>query len=134
MPVLQANNISHQFDNGDMPFQRLSCSMNQRRVGLVGRNGVGKSLFASILSGEITPSDGKVTLPDSFATYRQQPSELLSSDRTIAQFLGKDKVLEAIGKIEAGDSSEHWFELVGEQWDLANRLENQLQDIGVPPR
>ncbi|MEZ9704729.1 elongation factor 3 [Vibrio breoganii] len=133
MPVLQANNISHQFDNGDMPFQHLSCSMNQRRVGLVGRNGVGKSLFASILSGGITPSDGKVTLSDSFATYRQQPSELLSSDRTIAQFLGKDKVLEAIGKIEEGDSSEHWFELVGEQWDLAIRLENQLQAIGLPP-
>lgn len=133
MPVLQANNISHQFDNGDMPFQHLSCSMNQHRVGLVGRNGVGKSLFASILSGEIVPSDGKVNLPSSLAIYRQQPSELLCSDSTIAQYLGKDKVLEAIGKIEAGDSSEHWFEIVGEQWDLAIQLQNQLQEIGLPP-
>ncbi|GEA49851.1 ABC transporter ATP-binding protein [Vibrio inusitatus NBRC 102082] len=134
MPVLQAYDISHQFDNGDIPFQHISCSMNQRRVGLVGRNGVGKSLFASILSGEVVPSDGNIILPSSLAVYRQQPSELLLSGSTIAQFLGKDKVLEALGKIEAGDSSEHWFELAADQWDLAIRLQSQLQEIGLPPR
>lgn len=74
MPVLQAYNISHQFDNGDTLFQQLSCSMTKNRVGLVGRNGVGKSVFSSILSGEHIPSSGTVTLPKSFAVYRQQPS------------------------------------------------------------
>ncbi|NGZ13841.1 ABC-F family ATP-binding cassette domain-containing protein [Vibrio aestuarianus] len=132
MPILQAYNISHQFDNGDMLFQQLSCSMTKNRVGLVGRNGVGKSVFASILSGEQTPSSGSVTLSRSVAVYRQQPSHLLSTELSIVQFLGKYDVVEALKRIELGDCSEHWFELVGEEWDLVARLTQQLSDMGLP--
>lgn len=132
MPVLQAYNISHQFDNGDILFQQLSCSMTKRRVGVVGRNGVGKSVFVSILSGEQTPSGGTVTLSRSVAVYRQQPSHLLSAELSIVQFLGKDDVIEALKRIESGDCSEHWFELVEEEWDLAMRLTQQLCDMGLP--
>ncbi len=31
MPVLQAFNVSHQFDNGETLFQSISCSMTKRR-------------------------------------------------------------------------------------------------------
>jgi len=113
MPVLQAYNISHQFDNGDMLFQQLSCSMLKRRVGLVGRNGVGKSILASILCGELEPSSGAVSLPKSFAVYRQQPSHLLSAGLTIGQFLGKAEVLEALGRVEWFDCFARWFDVLG---------------------
>jgi ATPase subunit of ABC transporter with duplicated ATPase domains len=132
MPILQAYNISHQFDNGDMLFQQLSCSMTKRRVGLVGRNGVGKSVFASILSGEQPPLSGTVTLPESLSVYRQQPSHLLFSELSIAQYLGKNDILEALKQVESGDYSEHWFDLIGEQWDLLKRLTLQLKRIGLP--
>ncbi|WP_434339375.1 ATP-binding cassette domain-containing protein [Motilimonas cestriensis] len=133
MPVLQAHHISHQFENGDVLFQQLSCSMTKRRVGLVGRNGVGKSVFASILSGELTPSSGTVTLPTSFAVYRQQPSQLLAGELTIAQFLAKDDVLQGLKQIELGDCSAHWFDLIGDEWDLPARLSAQLSVMGLPP-
>ncbi len=86
MPVLKAYSISHQFGNGETLFQQISCSMTKRRVGLVGRNGVGKSVFASILSGEQTPTSGTVTLPTSFAVYRQQPSHLLGESCRLPSF------------------------------------------------
>ncbi|KPM93971.1 elongation factor 3 [Vibrio alginolyticus] len=132
MPVLQAFNVSHQFDNGDTLFQSISCSMTKRRVGLVGRNGIGKSLLASILAGEIQPASGVVTAPSSFMMYCQQPSDLLSGQQSIAQFLGKDAVLHALKQIEQGDVSEHWFELVGEQWDIELKLKQQLAAMGLP--
>lgn len=132
MPVLQAFNVSHQFDNGDTLFQSISCSMTKRRVGLVGRNGIGKSLLASILAGETQPASGVVTAPSSFMMYRQQPSDLLSGQQSIAQFLGKDAVLHALKQIEQGDVSEHWFELVGEQWDIELKLKQQLAAMGLP--
>lgn len=132
MPVLQAYNISHQFDNGEMLFQQLSCSMTNNRVGLVGRNGVGKSIFASILSGEQQPSSGTVTLPKSLAVYCQQPSLLLSGELSIAQFLGKDEVLKAIKHVESGDCSQHWFDVIKEQWDLPLQLPQQLKELGLP--
>ncbi|CAH0530140.1 ABC-F family ATP-binding cassette domain-containing protein [Vibrio hippocampi] len=133
MPVLQAYNISHQFDNGERLFQQLSCTMINNRIGLVGRNGVGKSILASILSGEQKPSSGTVTLPRSFSVYRQQPSHLLSGDISIAQFLGKHDVLEALKRIESGDCSEHWFDVIGDQWDLSVQLTQQLKALGLPP-
>lgn len=100
MPVLQAFNVSHQFDNGETLFQSISCSMTKRRVGLVGRNGIGKSLLASILAGETQPASGVVTSPSSFVMYRQQPSDLLSGQQSIAQFLETDSVLHALKQIE----------------------------------
>ncbi|MBF4245399.1 ABC transporter ATP-binding protein [Vibrio anguillarum] len=132
MPVLQAYNISHQFDNGEMLFQQLSCSMTNNRVGLVGRNGVGKSVFASILSGEQQSSSGMITLPKSLAVYRQQPSQLLSGELSIAQFLGKDEVLKAIKYVESGDCSQQWFDVIKEQWNLPLQLPLQLKELGLP--
>jgi ATPase subunit of ABC transporter with duplicated ATPase domains len=132
MPVLHAYNISHQFENGDLLFQQLSCSMTNNRVGLVGRNGVGKSIFASILSGEQQPSSGTVSLPKSLAVYRQQPSQLLCRELSIAQFLGKYEVLKAIKHVESGDCSQHWFDVIKEQWDLPLQLPRQLKELGLP--
>jgi ATPase subunit of ABC transporter with duplicated ATPase domains len=132
MPILQAYNISHQFDNGEQLFQQLSCSMNKRRVGLVGRNGDGKSILASILAGETIPSSGTVTRPTSLATYYQQSSVLFSEDRSIVEFLGKDLVIDALKHIEMGDFSAKWFDLVDEDWDIEARLNQQLANMELP--
>ncbi|KOO10239.1 hypothetical protein AKJ18_35275 [Vibrio xuii] len=102
MPLLQANQISYQFDNGDVLFNDISCTLTQRRVGLVGRNGVGKSLLAALLTKQRAPTHGWVELSTNIAVYTQQPSELLSSEMTIAQFMKSDHVLEAIQRIESG--------------------------------
>lgn len=132
MPVLKAYNISHQFDNGELLFEHLSITMKQTRVGLVGKNGVGKTILASILLGEIPPSSGAVTLPTSFATYHQHPSDLLSGECSIAQFLGKEHVLEALKQIAAGDCASKWFDLVGDEWNLETRLNQQLAAMELP--
>ncbi|QMV16509.1 ABC-F family ATP-binding cassette domain-containing protein [Vibrio spartinae] len=132
MPILQVHNISQTFDNGEVLFQQLSCSMTRNRVGLVGHNGVGKSIFAAILSGEQKPSSGTVIFPKSCAVYRQQPSHLLSGKLSIAQFLGKDDVLKALKQVESGDCSAYWFDVIGEQWDFSMRLTQQLEEMGLP--
>lgn len=133
MPFLQATQISYQFDNGDTLFQSISCSMTQRRVGLVGRNGVGKSLLAALLCGERQPSTGHVVRPNSVAIYRQLPSELRSGTCTIAEFLGLQAVLDALKQIESGDCSQHGFDLVGDAWDLPAKLNQQLVAMNLPP-
>ncbi|MFY3325879.1 ATP-binding cassette domain-containing protein [Vibrio fluvialis] len=132
MPFLQATQISYQFDNGDTLFHSITCSMTQRRVGLVGRNGVGKSLLAELLSGGRQPSTGSVALPNSVAIYRQIPSELLSGTRSIGEFLGKQAILDALKQIESGDCSQHWFDIVGDEWDLPVKLNQQLASMHLP--
>ncbi len=132
MPILQAHNISYQFENGEKLFDNLSCSMTQRRVGLVGRNGAGKSILASILSGEKTPSSGTVTQTKSVLAYRQQASDLLAMPLSLSQFLGKHDVLEALKRVEAGDCSQYYFDVIGDQWTLSKQLNQQLKALGLP--
>ena len=76
MPYLQANNISHQFSNGDAIFENLSCAMTDSRVGLIGSNGAGKSLLASMLLKLAAPYKGTVSEPKSFVFYQQQTDTL----------------------------------------------------------
>lgn len=132
MPVLKAYNISYKFDNGTELFQHLLCSMDKGRIGLVGRNGVGKSMLASILCGEQEPSSGTVKLPPSFLIFRQQLSHTFADEFSIAQYLRKDEVLEALHRVELGDYSEGWFDIIGEQWDLLANLAQQLKTHGLP--
>ena len=56
MPILQAHNLSYQLPAGDTLFHSVSVSMSCNRVGLVGHNGAGKSLLATILTGERMPA------------------------------------------------------------------------------
>lgn len=132
MPALQANKISYHFDNGEVLFSDISCSLTQSKVGLVGRNGVGKSILASILTKAIAPSLGEVTLNVSAKTYTQLPSKLLDGKITVAQYLGVDNVLYALKKIEQGDCDEKLFEIVADQWSLKQELESQLGEMQLP--
>nr|WP_086938760.1 ATP-binding cassette domain-containing protein [Thaumasiovibrio occultus] len=135
MPVLHINQLRYQFDNGDVLFEAFSCSLTDKRVGLVGRNGAGKSLLTELILGEREPSKGKVvfTLPQSkVGRFQQLPSTLLESSQTLAEFLGIDGVLHALVQIEAGCCEPHWFEVVGEQWTLRESLLEQLAALKLP--
>ena len=48
------------------------------RTGLVGRNGCGKSTLFELLTGELNPDDGRITIPESWsiATVAQETPSL----------------------------------------------------------
>jgi len=132
MPVLQANNISYLFENGDVLFQNISCSLTQRKVGLVGRNGIGKSLLASLLSKELAPSQGSITSNGKVSTFKQTSSDRNNEDLTIAHYLQVEKTLYALEQVALGSCDEKWFDLIGEQWNLKETLIKQMFDLGLP--
>ncbi|MEF1278185.1 ATP-binding cassette domain-containing protein [Vibrio fortis] len=132
MPYLQANNISHQFSNGDAIFENLSCVMTDSRVGLIGSNGAGKSLLASMLLKLTVPYEGVVSEPKSFVFYQQHTDQRFNDGETIAEFLGVSKILDALKKVESGNCDPHWFEVVGDNWNLAQHLKDDLGRLGLP--
>lgn len=58
---------------------------NQERVGIIGKNGVGKSTFLNMISGEIEPDKGKVVVGETvvFGYYRQENIHLPHDKRVI---------------------------------------------------
>ena len=49
--------VSYHLPGGSCLFSDLDLHLDQRRTGLVGRNGVGKSILAQLIAGDISPSE-----------------------------------------------------------------------------
>ena len=126
MSVCRANKVAYQLDNGKVLFENISFSVNSNRIGLLGRNGIGKSLLLSLITGVNRPTKGHIKLTVSVAQYEQQPGEILSDQRTIVQYLGLEPVLLAFERIAAGECSAELFEQVGDHWQIEEQLAEQL--------
>lgn len=59
MIVLEA--VSHDFD-GRPVLEGIDCALGERRIGIVGANGSGKSTFARLLNGLVLPRAGRVLI------------------------------------------------------------------------
>ncbi|MCO5259637.1 MAG: ATP-binding cassette domain-containing protein [Crocinitomicaceae bacterium] len=88
-------------------FQNISLQINKGdKVGLVGKNGAGKSTMLRILSGMIQPSEGKVHKP---------------KDCTIG-FLTQDIVI---------DTNQSVFEYLNHSNEKLTKLRNEIDDINL---
>src|SRR3954462_14390361 len=64
--MLQASNISIIFGSRIL-FDNVTFTIQPRdRIGLVGRNGVGKSTLLKVINGEITPQEGIISKPQGY--------------------------------------------------------------------
>ncbi len=77
--MFSINNLSIQF-NGEFLFEDVSFIINKRdRIGLVGKNGAGKTTMMRLLTGEMAPESGNIVIPSSGTVgYLPQEMKLLS--------------------------------------------------------
>ncbi|EBY7416007.1 ATP-binding cassette domain-containing protein, partial [Salmonella enterica subsp. enterica serovar Alachua] len=59
--LLTLQDISCVTADGRTLFSGINFSVTEGRIGLVGRNGIGKSTLLKIMSGDLLPSSGTVT-------------------------------------------------------------------------
>jgi len=72
--VVECHNVSKGFGAGSPLFQSFTYKFARgERVGLVGRNGSGKSTFLNVITGRLDPDTGKVVVGDTvdFGFYTQ---------------------------------------------------------------
>jgi ATP-binding cassette subfamily F protein 3 len=83
--MISVNGVSIHFTGTDL-FKNLSFVINEKdRIGLIGKNGVGKSTLLKIIAGVQEATSGGVTIPQS-KTIGYLPQEIkLDSDRTIQE-------------------------------------------------
>ncbi len=83
--MFSLSNISVQF-TGDYILNEVSFLINKRdRIGLVGKNGTGKSTLCKVLKGTIKPETGELSIP-SDASIGYLPQELrIESNRTVIE-------------------------------------------------
>ncbi len=62
--------VTHAFDADPPVLVDVSVTLRERRIGVIGANGSGKTTFARLLNGLVVPTKGSVTV-DGFDTRRQ---------------------------------------------------------------
>ena len=131
MPQLQAFNLCYQHGNGDVVFNDLSFSLTAKVTALVGRNGCGKSILASLLAKQKEPSFGTVVCNSTLGFYRQMNDVNQADNQTIAEAIGLEPVFKALDAINQGQVTEQNLSLLEGNWDLAERFNAELVRLGI---
>lgn len=126
-------------------FKDVSLGIQQgEKLALVGNNGVGKSTLLKILTGEIQPDIGKVTIRNGIRLgfLTQQPS--VNGELTVKDVLFSDSnevakvVKEYEDCIHHPDTSPEKMQAVLEKmeelkaWDYENKVHEIIEKLGVP--
>ncbi|WP_433382033.1 ABC-F family ATP-binding cassette domain-containing protein [Actinoplanes sp. CA-142083] len=123
------SHVSFSWSDDTPVFHDLSFSVPAGRTGLVAANGSGKSTLLKLIAGSLHPLDGSITVT---GTLGYLPQDLpLSSSLSVAEVLGVDAQLRALHAIEAGETDEEHFTIIGADWDVEERSRAQLDRLGL---
>ncbi|HEY7595476.1 MAG TPA: ABC-F family ATP-binding cassette domain-containing protein [Actinophytocola sp.] len=129
MSSIVCTNLSFSWPDGTPVFTGLAFTAGPGRTGLVAPNGAGKSTLLRLVSGELAPASGTVTV-DGVLGYLRQTLPLTGS-LTVADALEIAPAVRALAAIEAGDASEEHFGAVGADWDIEERAHAVLDRLGL---
>ncbi len=105
----------------------LDLSFGPERVGLVGRNGIGKTSLLRLISGELSPQSGRVSVSGTLGVLRQAVQ--IAPDETVAELFGATEALALLHRAAAGDAG---IDELGEaDWTLEARLSAALAQVGL---
>ncbi|WP_369937625.1 ATP-binding cassette domain-containing protein [Xanthomonas tesorieronis] len=128
-PWLALDSASYVLPDGRTLFSDLDFALDARHTGLVGRNGVGKSVLARLLAGQLTPSAGHCRR---LGRVHYLPQQIVrAAGETVASLAGVGPALQALARIEAGSADPADFDALGERWDIAQRLRAELELCGL---
>ncbi len=87
MSILTVENVSHGFGGRQILANASFRLLKGEHVGLVGANGEGKSTFLNIITGQLTPDEGKVEWCNRITTGYLDQYTVLTRGKTIREVL-----------------------------------------------
>src|SRR5262249_14402656 len=123
MPAsITLTNLSWSAPDGRQLFSDLDLSFGAERVGLIGRNGVGKTTLLKLIAGELEPRAGGVSVNGRIAVLRQAVQT--NEHDAIADLFGVRDALAVLKRAEQGAAITE--EIASADWTLEARLEAAL--------
>ncbi len=139
-PILSATELSVSYGTQTILDAATVALHEGERVGLVGRNGTGKSTFLRLAAGVAEPDSGQVTRKRELITGFLPQDFQLDDERTVGDNIlaGAQAVLDLIAEYEstppesgrAGELLDHISHLDG--WTVEHRVGSLIENIGAP--
>lgn len=126
---LTLKGVSQVLPDGRALFADLNETFDMQPTGLLGRNGVGKTVLARILAGQLQPSGGDCLRSGLVHYLAQQVT--CPEGATVGDLTGVQPALDALARIELGSTAPEDFDAVGERWDIRQRLRHELERGGL---
>lgn len=128
-PHIALERVSFRFADGVMLFEGLSEVFDDRHTGLVGRNGVGKTVLGRLLAGDLQPSEGRVVRQGRIAYLPQRI--VAAADARVVDLAGCAHWFDAMQRVMRGQPHENDIERLEGRWDLVERLQAALHEEGL---
>lgn len=129
VPHIQIHQLSYIYPGQEPLLQHLSLNLEPRKIGLVGRNGVGKSTLLKCITGELVPTDGTISQTGTLSYCSQLGGFKTAS--TIADALDIAEKIQALANIAAGSVNTQDYEIVADDWDIEQQAKALLHSFGL---
>ena len=126
---LTCNDLSFDWPDGTHVLDGFQLTVGPGRTGLIGLNGCGKSTLLKLITGELTPTDGQLTVNGTIGHLPQNIT--LDTSLRVDEALGIRAARTALHAIEAGEATEANFAAVGDDWDVEERALATLDQLGL---
>ncbi|UQX03908.1 ABC-F family ATP-binding cassette domain-containing protein [Streptomyces sp. RerS4] len=121
--------LSFDWPDGTAVFEDFHLTVGPGRTGLIGLNGSGKSTLLKLLAGELTPTDGQVSVAGTIGYLPQTVT--FDTALRVDEALDIRATRAALHAIEAGEATEANFAAVGDDWDVEERARATLDQLGL---
>jgi ATPase subunit of ABC transporter with duplicated ATPase domains len=116
--------------DGRVLFDNLNLTIGAERIGLVGRNGVGKSTLLSLIVGARAPVSGTVNRAGVVGVLPQLHAP--PPGARLADLLGVGPAWDRLCRVEAEEATEE--DLIEADWTLPGRVAAALAEVGLSRR
>jgi len=97
--IIQLHNVTKQFGEKKILDQFTYDFKSGERVGVIGKNGVGKSTFINMLLGEIAQDSGKITRGETLVIWHYQQADMVfATDKTVLDVVREQAEFIVLGK------------------------------------
>lgn len=123
------NQVRLCWPDGTICLSAVNITFSAGLTGIIGNNGAGKSSLLKLVTGQLQPTTGSLSIDGTVGVLPQ--NLILDAHAQLADLLGIGEVLAAIKAIESGDPDPRHFEVIGDDWDAEARATKALAAAGL---